>query len=465
MLEFKKLEKDLKILEKYFSEDAPYFCDLTIGTRYIWRDEFIIEYAEFDDTLLLKESGDGFEDGFYFPVGKNPLGALVELENYTLKNFIPLNFCCLRESELEFLKKRYYISEDYFERDWSDYVYSAETFKTYAGKKLSAKRNHVNKFKKLYEDYTVEEFSSLNTGEVISFLDDYIKSGKEISDFEKEEIEKLVDYVENAANLNQVGVLLKVNGKVVGISFGEKNKNTLTVHVEKANTSYDGVYPTLAKEFALLYATDEVLYINREEDCGDEGLRTSKMRYKPLEIRHKYVLKVKTLFDRISPFCAIDLQDIKIEDFKEEFKEDFFRLSSNDELNKLWGYDYREDLDEELTKDYFLKFVEKMKRKKEEYSFAVTESGKLAGELVLHSFDYFGGVEMGFRFLKEYQKKGYAIRSATALKEFVKTTLNAKTLKSRCFKENVASFNLITRLGLEKTSEDLTHYYFSVNFI
>ena len=43
----------------------------------------------------------------------------------------------------------------------------------------------------------------------------------------------------------------------------------------------------------------------------------------------------------------------------------------------------------------------------------------------------FGGVEMGFRFFKDSQGKGYAIESASVLKGYVKEVLKAKTLKSR----------------------------------
>ena len=86
--------------------------------------------------------------------------------------------------------------------------------------------------------------------------------------------------------------------------------------------------------------------------------------------------------------------------------------------------------------------------------------GKMIGELVLHNFDFFGGVEIGFRFFREYQKKGYAIESATALKQFVKQTLDAKRLKSRCIKENFASKKLIEKLGLEIKAQDEAYYYF-----
>ena len=84
----------------------------------------------------------------------------------------------------------------------------------------------------------------------------------------------------------------------------------------------------------------------------------------------------------------------------------------------------------------------------------------MIGELVLYNFDHFGGVEMGFRFFREYQGKGYAIESANALKDYVFNALGAKKLKSRCFKQNIPSRKLIEKLGLKLVKEDATHYYF-----
>ena len=99
---------------------------------------------------------------------------------------------------------------------------------------------------------------------------------------------------------------------------------------------------------------------------------------------------------------------------------------------------------------------------KEEISFAVKKGGKMVGELVLHNFDYYGGVEIGFRFFKEEQGKGFATESATALKDYVFNELGAKTLKSRCFKQNLKSKNLIERLGLKVYEEDKEKYYFKL---
>lgn len=169
----------------------------------------------------------------------------------------------------------------------------------------------------------------------------------------------------------------------------------------------------------------------------------------------------ENLFDKIKPPVFIKTERLTIEDITEKDKSDYARLYLDDQLNKWWGYDYREDLKgEPATEEYFFGFQNLLKEKKEEYSLAVKKDKKMIGELVLHNFDDIGGVEMGFRFFKESQGKGYAIESATALKEYVFNRLGATKLKSRCFKENVNSKKLITRLNLKMVKEDQTHYYF-----
>ena len=115
-----------------------------------------------------------------------------------------------------------------------------------------------------------------------------------------------------------------------------------------------------------------------------------------------------------------------------------------------------------------------LKQRKEEYSLLVRSSGDTAcnsgcgklsqpavvGELVLHNFDYFGGVEIGFRFFSAFQKRGYATISASALIEYAFNTLGAVKVKTRCFKQNIPSFNLIKRLGFTLVKESDTHYFF-----
>ena len=63
--------------------------------------------------------------------------------------------------------------------------------------------------------------------------------------------------------------------------FGKKiNDDTAVLHVEKANPDIRGIYAAINKEFAE-HAWGDVVYLNREEDMGHEGLRTAKESYHP----------------------------------------------------------------------------------------------------------------------------------------------------------------------------------------
>lgn len=463
MIQFTKLGEDVINIKKYIDSAQISFCDISIGMKYMWRDYYVVDYAIVNDTLIMKETAPDYSNVFYYPFGKDVDGALKLIEEYCKAKNIPLVFGCVDNERASYLAERYEQVVIECDRAWSDYIYSADKFKTYSGKKLSGQRNHVNKFKRLYPNYCFKVMAEQDVPKIKAFISEY-ENSKTLSIGAKDECERLNDYLDNMFNLGQLGALLEVDGKIVAISIGEIVGETLIVHIEKALTEYDGVYPTMASEYAKAFAVEGVKYINREEDCGEQGLRTSKLQYQPLEIKDKNMVFVKTLFDKIDCSVNIKTERLTITDILEKDAEDYAKLYLDDELNKWWGYDYREDLNgEKPTPEHFYKFQNTMKSVKEEYALAVKLNDKMIGELVLHNFDYYGGVEMGFRFFKECQGKGYAVESASALREYCFNTLGAKIVKSRCYKENIPSAKLIGRLGLKKSHENDTHYFFQMN--
>ena len=81
--------------------------------------------------------------------------------------------------------------------------------------------------------------------------------------------------------LDLIGGVLRVDGKVVAFTFGEALcSDTFVVHFEKALTEIEGAYTMINQQF-VEHACMDYQYVNREEDTGLEGLRQAKMSYRP----------------------------------------------------------------------------------------------------------------------------------------------------------------------------------------
>jgi len=458
MLEFKRLDGTEPFLKEYFCLANAKICDLSVGVRYMWRNDFKVDYAFYNDTLILKENNENLKDGFYFPIGKDVLGALKEIENYALKNRKPLIFCYLDEEKTEFLSERYFKSVSEYDRNWSDYIYDAESFKSFSGKKYGGQRNHINKFKKTYPTYVFRELKKEDICDMLLLLEEH-KSTVEVWDDEKREEEKLTaDFVKNAFSLGQKAGGIFFDGKLVGMSIGEIIGDTLIVHIEKALKNYEGIYPTLANTFANAFSGN-AKYVNREEDCGEEGLRISKTQYHPIEIKNKYVLKAETEESAVAGIERFTAEDLTVARIQPEDSPEYFALYTDETVNKFYGYDYREDLKGEPTEKYFYDFQEFLQKSEGEYSFAVKRKDEFLGEIVVYDFKFDGSCAIGYRFFQKYWGTGVAVKTVTATVKKLKE-VGLKTVRAWTKKKNERSFGLLEKTGFIKTREDDEFFYY-----
>lgn len=172
-------------------------------------------------------------------------------------------------------------------RSMDNYIYEVESLITLSGKKLHSKRNHINKFKSLY-NYSYERLNEENFDECMEFACRWYQE-KEGADstllYERQAVKDALTYHKE---LELKCGMIKVDGKVVAFSVGERlNHDTVLIHIEKADTDYDGAYAIINNEF-LKNEWSEFKYVNREEDMGLEGLRKAKLSYRPCEILKIY---------------------------------------------------------------------------------------------------------------------------------------------------------------------------------
>ena len=89
------------------------------------------------------------------------------------------------------------------------------------------------------------------------------------------------------------GGIICIDDRIAALTIGEQlNSETFCIHIEKADTSYPGIYAGINNCFAKSAAAD-FRYINREEDMGLEGLRKSKLSYHPTFLLMKNIVTFK----------------------------------------------------------------------------------------------------------------------------------------------------------------------------
>lgn len=284
----------IRQLRPYFNCQTSRNCDYTIGVVYMWRSFFHTEYAIQDDMLFLRMRDDRGNIFHLLPIGCGDLIA-------AMRTLFDQSDCCLRfsavtEEQLITLADVFGIPAQLIEdRRWADYIYDRDKLSTFAGKKLSGQRNHVNRFMKEYGSFIYEPITSANIDEVRAFLHTHKEAQGKDDPVALKEYDYTLDTLDHFDDLHYTGALLKLpDGPPCGMCVGETVGDTLYVHAEKALRSVHGASQLLCREYAA-HAEPQVQYINREDDMGDEGLRYAKLSLHPsiLLMKHTVIYCIK----------------------------------------------------------------------------------------------------------------------------------------------------------------------------
>lgn len=295
MISFKDIElSDRELITRYTQNSPRRNCDLSFSNLCSWRFLYNTQFAILDGYLLLKFWVEE-ELVYMMPIGngdlKKVLEALIEDAHQEGKPFCLLGICSGMCSELEtFMPGKFQFTAD---RDYADYLYLRTDLATLSGKKLQAKRNHVNKFKRTY-NYEYTPITPDRIQECLELEAIWCKANNcDQHEGTGNERRALVYALRHFDELGLMGGILHVDGKIVAFTFGMPiNQDTFGVHVEKADTSIDGAYAMINHEFAK-HIPEQYIYINREEDLGIEGLRKAKLSYQPAIILDKYMACLK----------------------------------------------------------------------------------------------------------------------------------------------------------------------------
>ncbi len=286
--------EDRELIESFYEKEQPMSCEFSFANNLLWLPYYHIRYAIVRDCLVFRSGSEGISVSF--PIGKGDVkGAVEDLMAYYEAQNVPFCMHMVTREQFELLEElfpeKFQIA---YNRDLADYIYEAEKLQTLAGKKLHGKRNHINKFKQMYPEWSFEELSDENTKECIEMARAWaVLNGVEQDDGKNAEFSVTIRALKEREALKLRGGLIRADGRVVAFSLGEPcSHETFVVHVEKAYADVQGAYPMINQQF-VEHIAKGYRYINREEDTGAEGLRKAKLSYYPDILLEKGLVTLK----------------------------------------------------------------------------------------------------------------------------------------------------------------------------
>ena len=258
--------------------------ELTFGSLYFFRNTYKYKISRFNERTLIF-LGEEQKKAFFFIIGDPlPLATLKELYN-DCAYWKLISESYLTDNAVFFQNLKEPPTED---RDNFDYLYTRLSLSTLSGKQLHKKKNHVNGFLSNYPDFTLKKLDTDTKKDASKILDIWATEQTNLQETDYEAAQQALTLPEIADFLS---LILYVQGVPVAWCLAElaAQGTTAVVHFEKARTDFRGSYQYINYAFAQSLS-EQVVYINREQDLGDEGLRHAKMSYKPEGFVKKYRL-------------------------------------------------------------------------------------------------------------------------------------------------------------------------------
>lgn len=284
---------DKPLFERYLSQANRQCADYAFANLFAW--------SKFYDTIWLEH--DGFLVIRFRIAGSDKLAYLEPLGSGDKQNILgfirqdaraigePLRLFSLSREFAESLAKmpKFKNMRIYKNRDFGNYIYPKIQLAELAGKKFHSKRNHIEKFQKLYPEFRFKEISPSEDFQALNrLLGKWIRSQEKLTTTILEEKAMIEKSLANYEELGLFGIILFVKETPVAFSFGSQvTRDTFCVHIEKADMSYEGAYAMINRRMAKSLP-ESIQFINREEDMGIPGLRKAKLSYHPESITEEY---------------------------------------------------------------------------------------------------------------------------------------------------------------------------------
>lgn len=257
-------------------------------TPYLW--------AEVEDTIVIKGERPGFV-AFTPPISpddRQVVKATHAIIQWFQESGLPFLMTEVTDSYLKLLTQEFpgkFKVEEF--RKGANYIYKTTDLACLKGRKYSSKRNHIHHFFRDYPDSRLVPLTKELIPECLDVMETWYNTKDTRNEDMKQERISINSALAHFGELDYTGACLMAGNKIAAFTLGEPvNSSTVGILVEKADYSYHGSFAVINNLFINEYWLDYP-YINRDEDMGDEGMRTAKNSYHPCRLNMKYNLRLK----------------------------------------------------------------------------------------------------------------------------------------------------------------------------
>lgn len=288
--------EDRDRIASYLTKGKQRACDYSPANLILWSGVYHTKIAYVNDWMLI-QFGKRQNTCFAWPMGDGDRREIFRwIENYCREQNLPVRFNPVEPEMMDILEELYPGQyEVSYQRDNADYIYRCEDLKNLSGKKYHGKKNYINRFRRLYDNWNYERITDDNTEDCIRMAEEWCRQNAcDSSDVGKqEEMCNLIRGLENREALRMKGGLIRIDGRVVAMTLGEAiQSDTFIIHYEKAFSDIPGAYTMINQQF-IEHELAAFTYVNREEDLGLPGLRKAKESYRPVSMVEKGIARKK----------------------------------------------------------------------------------------------------------------------------------------------------------------------------
>ena len=276
---------DRELLHGHFRLLQPAVSELSFASLFLFREVHCYTLASLNNSLVV--SGCGYDRR---PYVLPPLsGDRGETARMLLDKGNTLYGADEQFVAAELADRGYELSSD---RDNDDYLYLRSELAELPGSRFHKKKNRINYFTARYS-YTIEPFSRRHLDPALQLLEEWRKvhdDGESRS--QSAEAAATREALEHADELGLSGVVVLTERGVSAFALGEQlNDSTNVCHFEKADPFLEGVSQLVNREYSRSLP-EELTWINREQDLGENGLREAKVSYHPVAMVRKFRVRL-----------------------------------------------------------------------------------------------------------------------------------------------------------------------------